>query len=142
MRLKFSPNLLLSVLAFSLLAISAVDVGAQEVEKKDYANRFEVAVDSPKKTAEPAPAVKPETTETKITALEQMLVEQSQRLDRLQQTIAEQQETIRLLADKLNLTGTPATATAPAAATGAVVPQTAKSPTVDDRLKNVEARVS
>ncbi|HXL80073.1 MAG TPA: putative porin [Pyrinomonadaceae bacterium] len=138
MRLKFSPNLLLAALAFSLLAISAVDVRAQEVAKRDYANRFEVAVDSPKKTAEPAPAVKPETTETKITALEQMLVEQSQRLDRLQQTIAEQQETIRLLAAKLNGGDASATATAQTS----VAPQTAKSPTVDDRLKNVEARVS
>jgi hypothetical protein len=138
MRLKFSPNLLLSVLAFSLFAISAVDVRAQEVAKRDYANRFEVAVDSPKKPAEPAPAVKPETTETKITALEQMLVEQSQRLDRLQQTIAEQQETIRLLAAKLNGGDASATATAQTS----VAPQTAKSPTVDDRLKNVEARVS
>ncbi len=113
-------------------------VRAQEVAKRDYANRFEVAVDSPKKTAEPAPAVKPETTETKITALEQMLVEQSQRLDRLQQTIAEQQETIRLLAAKLNGGDASATATAQTS----VAPQTAKSPTVDDRLKNVEARVS
>ena len=138
MRLKFSPNLLLAALTFSLLAISAVDVRAQEVAKGDYANRFEVAVDSPKKTAEPAPAVKPETTETKITALEQMLVEQSQRLDRLQQTIAEQQETIRLLAAKLNGGDASATATAQTS----VAPQTAKSPTVDDRLKNVETRVS
>ncbi|HEX9629986.1 MAG TPA: putative porin [Pyrinomonadaceae bacterium] len=138
MRLKFSPNLLLSVLAFSLLAISAVDVGAQELAKNDYANRFEVALDSPKKTAESAPAAKPETTETKITALEQMLVEQSQRLDRLQQTIAEQQETIRLLAAKLNAGDASATVTAQTS----VAPQTAKAPTVDDRLKNVEARVS
>jgi len=127
-----------AALAILLLAISAVDARAQELAKRDYANRFEVAVDSPKKTAEPAPAVKPETTETKITALEQMLVEQSQRLDRLQQTIAEQQETIRLLAAKLNGGDASATATAQTS----VAPQTAKSPTVDDRLKNVEARVS
>src|SRR6266404_1472939 len=138
MRLKFSPNLLLSVLAFSLLAIGAINVRAQEVAKRELTNRFEVAVDSPKKTAEPAPAVKPETTETKINALEQMLVEQSQRLDRLQQTIAEQQETIRLLGAKLNGGDAPATGSAQTS----VAPQTAKSPTVDDRLKNVEARVS
>ena len=137
MRLKFSPNLLLSMLGFSLLAIGSVDVRAQAIAKRDYANRLEVAVDSPKKTREPAPEIKPETTETKIVALEQMLLEQSQRLDRLQQTIAEQQETIRLLAAKLN--GSDASASATAQTTA---PQTAKSPTVDDRLKNVEARVS
>jgi len=142
MRLKLSPvnkrRFSTSLFCFSLLAIGAVDARAQEVEKRDYANRFEVAVDSSKKTAEPAAAVKPETTETKISALEQMLVEQSQRLDRLQQTISEQQETIRLLAARLNGGDASATATAQTS----VAPQTAKSPTVDDRLKNVEARVS
>jgi hypothetical protein len=138
MRLKFSPNLLLSMLGFSLLAIGAGDVRAQDIAKGDYANRLEVAVDSPKKTSEPAPEIKPETTETKIVALEQMLVEQSQRLDRLQQTIAEQQETIRLLAGRLNGGDASATATAQTS----VGTQTTKSPTVDDRLKNVEARVS
>ncbi len=138
MRLTFSPNLLLFVLGFSLFAIGAVDVRAQDVAKRDYANRLEVAVDSLKKTTEPAPPVKPETTDAKISALEQMLVEQSQRLDRLQQTIAEQQETIRLLAAKLNGVDASATATAQAS----VAPQTVKSPTVDDRLKTVESRVA
>src|SRR6266550_6802409 len=137
MRLKFSPNLLLSMLGFSLLAIGAGDVRAQDIAKRDYANRLEVAVDSPKKTKEPAPEIKPETTETKIVALEQMLLEQSQRLDRLQQTIAEQQETIRLLAGRLNGGDASATATAQTS----VGTQTAK-PTVDDRLKNIESRVS
>jgi len=142
MRLKLSPvnkrRFSISLVCFSLLAIGAVDARAQEVEKRDYAKRFEVAVDSSKKTAEPAAAVKPETTETKISALEQMLVEQSQRLDRLQQTSSEQQETIRLLAAKLNGADASATATVQTSA----APQTAKSPTVDERLKNVEARVS
>jgi len=142
MRLKLSPvnkrRFSISLFCLSLLAISAVDARAQELAKRDFANRLEVAVDSSKKTAEPAAAVKPETTETKISALEQMLVEQSQRLDRLQQTIAEQQETIRLLAARLNGGDASANATAQTS----VAPQTAKSPTVDDRLKNVEARVS
>jgi hypothetical protein len=138
MRLTFSPNVLLVMLGFSLVAIGAVDVRAQDVAKKDYANRLAVAVDSSKKTSEPASEKKPETTDEKINTLEQLLVEQSQRLDRLQQTIAEQQETIRLLADKLNATGAPATAPAQAS----VGTQTPKSPTIDDRLKNVESRVS
>lgn len=138
MRLKFSPNLLLSTLGFSLLAIGAVDTRAQVVAKADYPNRLEVAVDPPKKTKEPAPEIKPETTETKIVALEQMLIEQSQRLDRLQQTIAEQQDTIRLLGAKLNGGDASATSTAQTS----VAPQAAKSPTVDDRLKTVESRVA
>jgi uncharacterized coiled-coil protein SlyX len=139
MRLKFTPNnkrrFPVSLLCFSLLALTAVNVRAQEVAK---ANRFEIAADSSKKTTEPAPLVKAETTETKINALEQMLIEQTQRLDRLQQTIADQQETIRLLAARLN--GGDLTATSTAQATAP--PQAAKSPTVDDRLKTVESRVA
>lgn len=142
MRLTFSPNnkirLFISFVCFSLLAIGAVDVRAQEVAKKAYANRVEVAVESSKKTTEPTSLVKPETTETKINALEQMLLEQSQRLDRLQQTLVEQQETIRLLAAKLN-GGEPSP---PIMAQASVAPQTNKSPTVDDRLKTVESRVA
>jgi hypothetical protein len=138
MWLKFSPTnrrFPISLLSFSLLALTAVNVRAQEVAK---ANRFEVAADSSKKTTEPDPLVKAETTETKINALEQMLIEQSQRLDRLQQTIADQQETIRLLAVRLNGGDVTATSTAQAS----VPPQTAKTPTVDDRLKTVESRVA
>jgi len=142
MRLTFTPNnkirLFVSFVCFSLLAISAVDVRAQEVAKKAYANRVEDAVEWSKKTTEPASLVKPETTETKINALEQMLLEQSQRLDRLQQTIAEQQETIRLLAAKLN-GGEPSP---PTTAQASSTPQAAKTPTVDDRLKTVESRVA
>ena len=59
MWLKFSPNLLLFVLGFLLFAIGAVDVRAQDVAKRNFANRFEVAIDPSKKTAEPAPAIKP-----------------------------------------------------------------------------------
>jgi len=141
MRMKINSNakrhfliLLLSVLLF---AIGVVEVRAQKVARKHAANRFEVATVSAK-TSEPVPEVKPETTDAKINTLEQMLVEQSQRLDRLQQTMAEQQETIRLLTAKLNSGEVPATSTAQAS----VAPQTVKSPTVDDRLKTVESRIS
>lgn len=142
MRLKFNPNnqrrFLISFLCISLLALGAIDGHAQEVAKGDDTNRFEVPIDPLKKTPETAPKTKPETTDIRIEALEQMLADQSQRLDRLQLTIAEQQETIRLLAGKLNGGEASATATAQVP----VAPQTVKSPTVDDRLKNVEARVS
>jgi hypothetical protein len=139
MRLKFTlknkRRFPVSLLSFSLLALTAVNVRTQEVAK---VNRFEVVADSSKKTTEPASLIKAETTETKITALEQMLVEQSQRLDRLQQTIVEQQETIRLLATRLNGGDLAATSTPQAS----VPPQTAKTPTVDDRLKTVESRIA
>jgi hypothetical protein len=93
------------------------------------------------------PDKKPETTEEKLSALEQMLLEQGQRLNKLQQTIAEQQETIRLLASKLNgpdrsndapalaatTDSTNMTATTVTTATIASQPQAA--PNVEDRLK-------
>ncbi len=82
---------------------------------------------------------KPSTTEEKVEALQQLLERQGQRLDELQRTVNEQQEIIRLLAGKLS----------PAPATPAVLavrteaePQTSQSPTVEDRLKRVETRVS
>lgn len=141
MRLKFTlekRRFPVSLPSFLLLAIAVVNVSAQEIAKKSYASRVEVAVDSSSKKAEPAPETRTETTEAKVTALEQMLIEQSQRLDRLQQTIVDQQETIRLLAARLNNVDVSATSTAQAS----VAPQTAKTPTVDDRLKTVESRVA
>ncbi|MFN2498925.1 MAG: putative porin [Pyrinomonadaceae bacterium] len=140
MRLKFNQNnqrrFLIALLCISLLAIGAFDGRAQEVAKSKPPKALELAIDPSKKAPDTAAKTKPETTDARIEALEQMLVEQSQRLDRLQQTIAEQQETIRLLAGKPSSGELSATAQTPAA------PQTVKTPTVDDRLKNVEARVS
>ena len=141
MRLTFNANskrcFPVSLLCFSLLAVCATPICAQDVTKRASTNRY-IAADTSKKTAEPAGEKKPETTDEKISTLEQMLLEQSQRLDRLQQTIAEQQETIRLLATKLN--GGDLTATSIAQAS--VAPQTTKTPTVDDRLKTVESRIA
>jgi uncharacterized coiled-coil protein SlyX len=146
MRLTFRPNnkirLLSTLFCVSLFAIGASELRAQKVARKHSANRFEVAVNSPKKSAEAAPKVKPETPDAKINTLEQMLVEQSQRLDRLQQTISEQQETIRLLAAKLNTSETPVSSSPTATGQAPVAPQTVKTPTVDDRLKTVESRIA
>ena len=82
---------------------------------------------------------KPATTEEKLTVLEQLLERQSQRLDELQRTVTEQQELIRLLAGKLS----PApTSPAVLAVRSEAEPQAKQSPTVEDRLKKVETRVS
>ncbi len=144
MRMTFSSNnnrraLVIYVLGLSLFVIIANVVCAQINAQSVSADRHSIVVDSATKPSAPATAEKShETTETKINTLEQMLIEQSQRLDRLQQTIVEQQETIRLLAAKLNEgdAALNSTAQTPAA------PQAAKSPTVDDRLKTVESRVA
>ncbi len=82
---------------------------------------------------------KPTSTDERLNALEQALEQQNAKLDQLQKVIAEQQQTIRLLAGKLN--GNEASPT-PLAASVAVSPQPVQSPAIEDRLKKVEARVS
>ncbi len=146
MRLTLSPSnkvrLLITFFCVSLFAIGAVEARAQKVAKRHAANRFEVALNSSKKTTEAAPEIKPETADAKINTLEQMLLEQSQRLDRLQQTISEQQETIRLLAAKVNNGEVPVLAATTATGQAGGSPQTVKTPTVDDRVKTVESRLA
>ncbi|MEO7971587.1 MAG: hypothetical protein ABI698_09840, partial [bacterium] len=134
--------MLISLCCVSLFAIGASDVRAQRVAKRQAANRFEVAVNSSNKPTEPAPVVKPESADARINTLEQMLVEQSQRLDRLQQTISEQQETIRLLAARVNNGEVPVSAATTATGRAGVAAQTVKTPTVDDRVKTVESRLA
>lgn len=86
-----------------------------------------------------SPADKKPTTDEKLTALEQLLERQSQRLDELQRTVTEQQELIRLLAGKLSPVQT---SPAVLSVRTETEPQASQSPTVEDRLKRVETRVS
>ncbi|MFN2514188.1 MAG: hypothetical protein ABR568_22590, partial [Pyrinomonadaceae bacterium] len=117
------------VLAFSVCAMSTVGVSAQSVAQSSSGDGHGVASNSSKKTAESSPDnKKPNTTEEKLNTLEQML-----------ETIAEQQETIRLLASKLNWgEASPEASMVRAEAE----PQPAQSPAIEDRLKNVESRIS
>lgn len=78
-------------------------------------------------------------TEERLKTLEQALEAQSAKLDQLQKIIAEQQQTIRLLAGKLNASEA---SPLPLATAVAVQSQPAQPSTVEDRLKKVEARVS
>ena len=150
-----NPNspFVVSLLALSLFALSAAGVRAQSVAQPNFTGEHSFLRDTRetgKKTTETRPGEnppvnkKPETTEEKLSALEQMLERQNERLDQLQQTIAEQQETIRLLAGKLS--GQPVTAATPAATAttmaDVVGPTSPQAPTVEDRLKKVETRVS
>src|SRR5258705_12227021 len=102
--------LVVSLLTLSLFALSAAGVKAQSVAQPNFTDgqsflreTGETVKKSPETPGDNVPAKKkPETTEEKLNALEQMLERQNERLDQLQQTIAEQQETIRLLAGKVN----------------------------------------
>lgn len=161
MLLRFRPHSrrlsAVALFAVSLFIAGGTQVRAQAVAglNPDNDNRGHSVVRESPEEKGATPAKKPETTEEKLSALEQMLLEQGQRLNQLQQTIAEQQETIRLLASKLNgpdrsneAAGLAATtdstnmaATAGTAATMGSQPQAAPAakPTVEDRLKKLEA---
>ena len=133
-------SFVISVLAVVLFLINVHGVSGQSVAQSTSGD-VPVVANEPSRTIAESPAAnkKPETTEEKLNALEQMLERQSQRLDQLQQTIVAQQETIRLLASKLN---PGETSTATLAADISVQSKPAQSPAIEDRLKKVEARVS
>jgi len=140
--------LIISVLALALFVMSARGVCAQSVAQSNPGGDGPGGASEPSKTTsesspgEKKPETSPENVVEKLNALEQMLERQSQRLNQLQQTIAEQQETIRLLASKLNLGETSMPPTPPLAADASVQSKQAQSPAIEDRLKKVEARVS
>ena len=78
-------------------------------------------------------------TEERLNALERSLEQQNEKLDQLQKTIVAQQQTIRLLADKL---GGSSASSAPSAVHTPVEPQPIQTAAIEDRLKKVETRVS
>ena len=128
-----------------LLALSAAGVSAQSVSQSnsgDGHGSLREALENGKKTETVPVAKKTSTTEEKLDALTQMVEQQNERLNKMQQTISAQQETIRLLMGRA-ATDQPVTA---AAATASVPVETgspsAQAPTVEDRLKKVETRVS
>ncbi len=119
-------------LAQSLPHLSQASSGA------DKTSGLEPGAATNKKT-ESSAGEKSASTEERLNTLEQMLEAQNAKLDQLQKTIAEQQQTIRLLAGKLNASEVSAP---PLVTAVAVQSQPAQPSTVDDRLKKVEARVS
>ena len=91
------------------------------------------------KTAQPASSEAPRSSEQRLTALEEALREQNAKLDQLQKIILEQQQTIQVLAGKLEAGPAPA---ALVLASGPVETQSEKTPAIEDRLKKVEGRLS
>jgi hypothetical protein len=131
---------MISVFVFLLCAPSTAEVCGQSLALSSGGDGHAIATEPAKKIGDSSSGSrKPETTEEKLNALEQMLKEQNQRLNQMQQTIAEQQETIRLLAGKLDHGEPSPTGLSVRAEPGPLPGQT---PTVEDRLKKVESRVS
>jgi hypothetical protein len=138
------------MLVFSLFALSAAGVKAQIVAQSNSGEGHSLPREA-SETAKKAPDTvanvkKPATTEEKLDALAHMVEEQNERLNQLQKTISEQQETIRLLAGRANgEPGSTTTSTAITSAVAAAPGEATGSPqpaSVEDRLKKVETRVS
>ncbi|HEV7681740.1 MAG TPA: putative porin [Pyrinomonadaceae bacterium] len=134
-------------LVFLLFALCAAQANAQGVAvvQSNSADGHGILreVSETKKAAEAVPVRKPATTEEKLDALTQIVEQQNERLNKLQQTISDQQETIRLLLGRAN--GQPVTTVAVNAAPVGSAPEVSTSPqtpSVEDRLKKVEGRVS
>ncbi len=139
-------NLVALMLLFPLFVLSAAGVKAQSVTQPnsvvDHSLPREVSETAKNVSDTAANVKKPATTEEKLDALAHLVEQQNERLNQLQQTISEQQDTIRLLLGKVN--GQPGlavvdSATTIAAGEAAIAPQPAS---VEDRLKKVETRVS
>jgi len=141
-----SPNVVGLLLLFLLFVLSTAGVRAQSVAQSNSAEGHSLpreASETAMKASDTAASVKkPATTEEKLDALAHMVEQQNERLNQLQQTITEQQETIRLLLGRAN--GQPdlaATMTSTAAIAGEAQ-KTPQPPSVEDRLKKIETRVS
>ncbi|MFN2515043.1 MAG: putative porin [Pyrinomonadaceae bacterium] len=79
-------------------------------------------------------------TNERLNALEQALEQQNSKLDQLQKLVVEQQQTIQVLVSRLrNEVAAPESSPV---ATTVVSAQPSQSPTIEDRMKKVEARVS
>lgn len=136
-------------LSFSLLLVAFIFLACgleQSRAQTRVASSF--AGDKPANTAN-APVETSSTTSTstdeRLNALEHALADQDAKLDQLQKTIVEQQQTIQLLLTNLRGKSSPegALATVPAVestgpASAAAQPQ---SPSVDDRVKKLEGQL-
>jgi len=137
------PLFLVSLLTLSLFGLSARAVTAQTLVKSNSTGHSFLLekTDTAKKAPVPSSGEKkPETTDEKLNALEEMLAQQNERLNQLQQTISEQQETIRLLVSKVSGPAVVAPGTV-AVARVETEPATVQHPSVEDRLQKVETRV-
>jgi hypothetical protein len=140
MRSRFCEIKRPAVLIVTLVSLLVLTAGVSAQSLSSFTN--EAAPETSAKTDAPAVAKrlekKPVTTvEEKLAALEQLLEQQNHRLDQMQQTILDQQATIRLLAEKQNVTGPPREVIALN-----TEPQPVQTPALEDRVKKVEGRLA
>ena len=143
MLIKFGSNIakafVLALVAWSFFALSVAEIRAQSITQSSSGDRPTAAVKLATRTVEPSPPKRPETVEEKLSALHQLLEQQSLQLNQLRQTVEQQQETIRLLALHLNPS---ASSTVTTAIRVEPLPEVTQTPSVEDRLKKVESSVS
>lgn len=135
---------------FLLFALCAAPANAQAVAVSVAQSNAADGHGNPREVSETKKAPKagattrkPATTEEKLDALTQIVEQQNERLNQLQQTISDQQETIRLLLGRANdQPVTTAAMNAAPAVSATEVSTSPQTPSVEDRLKKVEGRVS
>jgi len=115
---------------------------AQTVMQSEFADAQPVhsnTITAAPKSPPPSFVEKSPSTEERLSALEQALEQQNEKLDQLQKIIVEQQQTIRLLAGKLDSANLspPTLATTVSASS-----EPAQIPAIDARLKKVETTVA
>ncbi len=143
-----SRHYLWSIMLFtSLFSLTVAGVKAQSVAQSNSAEGHSLLREASETASRAldteANVKKPATTEEKLDALAHLLEQQNERLNQMQQTISEQQETIRLLLGRAN--GQPELTAATMNSTTAIAGETqntSQPPSVEDRLKKVETRVS
>lgn len=135
MPIKFGANiakaLVLALLVWSFGALSLTEIRAQNIAQPNSGGPT-AAVDLTSKRVEPSPPAKQKTVEEKLKAMQKSL-------EQLQKMVDQQQETIRLLASRLNRADDSTVATTVRVEPISDGPQT---PSVEDRLKKVESSVS
>lgn len=125
---------------FLLACFCGAVPGQTPTVNTDGAANLSRETDSPKvKTTQPSTSVTAKSNEERLAALEDALQQQNAKLDQLQKIILEQQQTIQLLTGKPG--GSPSIASS-VLSSAPIETQAEKAPTVEDRLKKVEGRVS
>jgi hypothetical protein len=131
---------MIALFAWSFSAISVVGIHAQTIAQSSSGDGPNAPLNLSTKAAEASPLKKAETVEEKLNALLQLLEQQSMRLNELQQTVEQQQETIRLLALQLNPGASSTTTTTTVRVEPG--PDDPQATSVEDRLKKVESSIS
>jgi hypothetical protein len=124
------PRVFLSV----FFCVCLIGFGALKVQSQNLVATEEKKTSAPERSSR--------TDAERITALEEMIKQQSTQLDELRQLLVEQQQTINMLAGKLSPAGSSPAPTAIGNNDSTIASADPQAQPVEDRLKKIETRVS